>query len=439
MTEDFPNLHVYEESNPSISFTVTTDGVYDDKFNEISDNLTNYVEKSVGKNKYNPNSNTIVKGKYVNYASGLVESVATMEYETFPVKADDVYSVSGYSTQMQVAFFNGAVSKANYVSGVVNSTPFTVPTNATTMTVSIKTSDAHTFQLENGNTVTPYEPYERGLGTDDINNGAISFEKLGYDVQNLIGKKIVTVGTGMDYSNIVLAIKENQNDTIFKVSGEIFNIEAQYKDVYGDTFFDDYVHYQGYPDMYRGLNLGDGCEIIGTSKTVFDFPYNGNNENVHNRFSIVATTQNNRVENVCFKLHGNCRYAIHDDYATKSGTNIFKNCTFEGATSDNGRAYIGAGMGVENTYIITGCVFLDENTRSISYHNSVSSGKNKLFIENCYCANVIYIFHYGSSTEKTPVIITGTKVKNILLGYVDQTTYPNENMIIYEWNNTITK
>lgn len=433
-SRDYKYLHLYESGASSITVSVKEIGKIEPELEEIK---TNYVNRTIGKNLYNKNSDSIVYGKYVNYASGYIEDVATMQYETYKVIAGETYIASGYTTQLQIAFFNGAVLLANYVSGQVNNPFITIPNDCNTMTISIKTSDADDFMLERGTTASSYEPYSYGVATDDINYNAVTFEKLSSEVRAAIGKNVITVGSvGCDYTSFSLAVKENQNDTAFLLMGETFDIEAEYKSIYGNDFFDNYVTYTGNDDpMYRGVNIGNNCDVIGTTKTVLYFPYSGNNDNVKHRFSILATTQNNLVESIHFLSNYNCRYAIHDDFATQKGTNIFKNCYFEGGTVETGNAYIGAGMGVENDYIISNCVFKDSNTRSISYHNNVATAMNKLIIEGCYCEGVIYIFHYGTSTEKTPVLIHDCKAKTIILGFADETNYPNENMELLEWNN----
>lgn len=250
-------------------------------------------------------------------------------------------------------------------------------------------------------------------------------------------KKVVTVGTGMDYTSLTLAVKENPANTIFRLSGETFDLEAEYKQIYGKGFFANYVHYAGVSDaMFRGLSLGNGCELIGTAKTTLDFPYSGGNENVHGCFSLVATTQNNVVSNIRFRMHGNCRYAIHDDFAVQAGQTVIENCVFEGDTSHIGRPAIGGGMGTDNTYIIRNCAFLSANVRSIGFHNGEAAAcRNRLTIEDCFCRGDIVIFHYGAAAEKTPVLIHGCAARSIQLEHADPANYPNENIDLITWNN----
>lgn len=253
-------------------------------------------------------------------------------------------------------------------------------------------------------------------------------------------KKIITVGsTGCDYTNIVRACKENNHNAIFKLAGETFNVEAQYKEVYGNDYFVNYTNMYTSDPMDRGIYLGLGCEMIGTPKTVLDFSsYTGAKDEVIHQFSIVATSSDNVVKSIHFKSNGNCRYHIHDDiYVALGTTNTFENLIFEGTTVALSNPYYGAGMGIENTQILKNCYFMQSGQRAIGNHNNSSAGKNLFIIEDCYCNGPVFLFHYGASTEKSLCLVHGNAFTSLEIRYVDQETYPNENLEVVAWNNTI--
>ena len=251
-------------------------------------------------------------------------------------------------------------------------------------------------------------------------------------------KKVVTVGsTGCDYTNVVQAVKNNQYNTIFKLSGETFDVEAQYKAVYGNDYFDNYTGMYTSDVMDRGIYLGLGCEMIGTPKTVLDFSnYDGANNTVTHEFSIVATSSDNVVKDITFKSNGNCRYHIHDDiYIALGTTNLFENLVFKGTTVSSGNPYYGAGMGIDNSQILRNCYFTEADQRAVGIHNNAGTGKNTFILEGCYCAGYVFVFHYGTSIEKSLCMLHGNAWRGLEIRFVDQETYPNENMEVVQWNN----
>lgn len=252
-------------------------------------------------------------------------------------------------------------------------------------------------------------------------------------------KKIVTVGSNRcDYDNICRAIKENQTDTVFVLSDETFDVLAAYKYVYGDDFWANYTRYSEHDDvMYRGLNLGIGCELIGGTNTTLIFKPDNSNSEVTNFFSVLSLTDNNRVSGITFDYSPYLRYAIHDDYSTiGSTTNIVENCIFLGKNADPGRPAIGSGMGTSGVFIYRNNVFTQES-RAIGIHNHEGDALGKVVIAGNYSIGSCYIFHYGRATQKTPCIVTGNKFSSINLAWAAQDAYPNENMELFAWNNEV--
>lgn len=249
---------------------------------------------------------------------------------------------------------------------------------------------------------------------------------------------VVDINGNGDYTSLTKAIAENNTNTKFIIKSGLYNIVNEYEEYYGSNYFNNYVGYNTSKNIYdRGLNLLNGCELIGLGNVIIYFEYNGDNTEVNHYFAPINTTMNNKIENITIRVkNGSGRYHIHDDFASGvSGINTFKNIRFEGNTSLN--TCIGAGMGIDNHYIIESCYFEGDSGYNISYHNNINAGKNRLIIKDCYCNSIIRIVNYGASLEKSEVLISGCKLKEISTGYVDSTTYPNENMEVIEWNNII--
>lgn len=385
----------------------------------------------------------ITTGQYIEYNTGAPAIVGTLEWFPLDVSAGENYVCSGISDKLHAAFFSALpVGTTNYLDGLLASsgTYFTVPNGAKIMTISVKIANAGQLMVQKGTTATAYESYQRGIKSEYYLDKSVTLAKLNEDVINTFStKNVVTVGSDeCDYTNICTAIKENQSNTIFKLAAETFDIQADYEEEYGSDFFTNYTRYSLHPTdpMYRGLNLGIGCELYGQPNTELDFLYAGNNADVAQFFSVLSLTDNNVVNGVRIKINGHCRYAVHDDYSTIVGaTNIIEHCVFFGTTSDGGRPYIGTGMGKASSYIYRDCIFDSTSTRAIGLHNCEQSALGRVEIYGCYCGATIYIFHYGVSTEKSPVMIHDCKASGIYLTWAAQETYPNENMELYAWNN----
>lgn len=256
-----------------------------------------------------------------------------------------------------------------------------------------------------------------------------------------IAKPVIHIGLDYEYDSILEALKDNTDKAvIYYIHSGIYDIEAEYIDVYGGNYFNTYSGYSGNTDLfYRGLNLCDGSELIGVGDVTLTFNYSGDNESVKKYFSPINTTQNNRIENISLVIGDNsCRYGIHDDFATDGGVNVFDNCYFSGASYLN--TFIGGGFGEANIYKIIDCVFDNAGGLNIAYHNNENSGsKNKLTIENCYCNGSIRGGMYGASTEISLMIVTNCKALSISCVLTDTTgTYTNENIKLIAWNNELT-
>ena len=398
--------------------------------------LDRALTKSVGKNLFNKNSETLVLGMYINAVTGELGTHAAYCYDVVEAEPGEMYTVST-NQNVHIAFFDASGA---YISGTSSSTgvTFVAPNNAVTMSVSVRQEHLEKFQLEKGDVQTSYADYQEGLDGSEIVANSICYEKLNEDLQNAIGKRAVHVGSGYEYQSILKALKahEGKGVTCYVHTG-VYDLVAEYVEEYGADYFDNYSGYAGSEDVFdRGLNLCDGVALIGVGNVEITFQYTGGNEYVKRYFAPINTTQNNTVENVSLAIgEGCCRYGIHDDFADGEGTNVFRNCYFSGASYLN--TFMGCGFGMKNTYIIEGCVFEDAGGLNIAYHNNVNAGaKNKLIIKDCCCNGGIRGGMYGASTEISLMTVTNCKASGISCVLTDDTgTYANKNIKLLEWNN----
>ena len=429
----------------SIDGTLTRSGWAADS-KATGDAIKNRIPYSPGTQlfDYTGTYTTLHTGQYVNYNTGAIDNVPTLEWFMFNVTPGENYAISGDTNNIHVAYFSALpIGQSNYISGslVPPGGYTTVPAGAVYMTISVRIITAAQLMVQTGTVATTYQSYQRGIKTADYLDKSVTIAKLADDVVTALGqiKKIVTIGSAnCDYTNICTAIKENTVDTVFKLSPEVFDVEAAYEEEYSSTFFANYTRYSLHPDdpMYRGLNLGAGCELWGEPNTRLDFLYSGNNADVAQFFSVLSLTDNNTVNGITINIGGKCRYAIHDDYSTIAGsTNIVEHCVFTGTTSDPGRPYIGSGLGTASALIYRYNVFTGTSTRAIGAHNCVTTAMGRIEIYGCFCGSDIYVFHYGTSTAKTPAIVHDNKTPNVYLTHADPGAFPNDNIELYEWNN----
>ena len=426
--------------------TVTSFGAID----LLQEELENKVSAEIGKNKFNKDDDSIVTGYYLALDDGTPSPSSAFEYLYVVLKPNTSYTLSGFSNNAVVTFYNGDT----YISGVAinlgTTNVFTTPANATKVGLSIRITDADSIQVEEGTTATPYSPYENGVNSDQINDGAVVYSKLG---ANVSAKKLMRVGTTRQYTSILAALKAGGENCRIVVDAGTYDIEAEYKAFYGNDFFSNYPmdgYHQHYDDLfYSGLYLANGVELIANGLVTIIFPYpdglrvtdvpvaertRENFDPVAQYFSIINTSENNVVDGIDISLVlNNCRYHVHDDFAYEAGMNIFRNMHLSGVSQK--LTAFGCGMGTKNQYIIENCYINNGAGYSISYHNNSDAGKNKLIIKNVWCSGNIMARMYGASTEKTEVIVSGCKANAIVRDYVDQVTYPNENMELIAWNN----
>lgn len=380
-------------------------------------------------------------------------SVTTDTVFDFPFKNGETYTIataanSGYLRIFYLIDSNGepisnSFKRDGEIQGVINSIP-----NSSEITIECLV-DAPKFHIrQRGEGEDSAADFRVFGGTDGIKNDVSALEQ---QMASLSPKKVINVGSTRSYTGILAAIRANNEDNVvFMLDDEEFNIYAEYLSIYGNTFFSNYAtsDYNDTNDnIKKGLYLNNGCEIIGKSGTKILFNNTSGSSASMTYFSPINLTMNNRVENIIISCGDRgFRYHIHDDFAgTTRGKNEIVNCSFYGQPKATG--CIGGGMYHGCTYIVDGCLFgssgydnrYPDHLVSMYYHNARSAGtKNKLIVRNCYCLTIggIEAWKYGQSTslQKTDVYFYNNH-GNVLLTTHPDDTWANDNMEAYIWNN----
>lgn len=378
-------------------------------------------EKTNLLNKYTP-----IDGEYVDYSTGGTGHLSTYQYFQLPVTVGEKYHVN--LNDAHVAFFSkyyDGLTTAYYVSGILTQkyAEFEVPQNAKYMTVSVPKSLYSWLCYSN---------------VEYKDNTTIKKECLPKDKQIIVG------GADGTYTNIVKAVKECEENTTIIVRSGVYDLESQFKEVYGNDFF---VNYNGYiADSnfeLSGLYLKKGVKLIADSGTVLSFMYSGSNSKVSEEFSPINMTVDNVVDGFIIEVNSNVRYHIHDDFAfmvfmnvNNYGQNEIRNCIFKGNSTRG--SVIGGGMGTYCRYLIHDNYFENTIGNAITYHNaSFSIAQNFIDIFNNYAETPIKLWWYGESTKITTALVHNNTSSLIECTAIQGYDAPNENIRMKAWNNNI--
>lgn len=363
-----------------------------------------YTRVSTGANTFTPwigvNLARVVENGFLN---------ASVDLDTVPYY-NRIYTISASTIT------NGPVAAGN---GILITTQPEAASNAYA-TQTIMTASALYTRIRNNNGWTKWNGFK--------------FDKI---------YKTVTVGTGQQYTSILQAMKDHPEPYVeFVLSGETFDLEQEYIDVYGADFWDDYDNYADHPDdhFYRGLSLEPYQKITGQGGAELKFDPATLHANVQTYWSILNTSNNNEISNLILTMkNDSCRYAIHDDFSAYGYNGIgdfyIHDITING-DAHGGRS-IGGGMGYHCNYKLENIgIFTTNSGWAIDYHNcQVGVPKNQIHINNVYAPGAkISITPIGDETYVTPAYITNCKCSQV--EYRDS-LYNNHNMVVYEWNNDI--
>lgn len=371
--------------------------------------------------------NKITSGYYVSYSTGALSSNSSYSATDYiEVEPNQNYTFSNYLYGNGVGQMAWYDAKKNYISGLSNSgvgrnVTVKSPSTAKYLRWSLTNTWKDQAQLQEGELSTPK--------TSDIK---IQYKYIPQSTD------YVTVGLdGGTYKTIIEALKNTDDNIKIKVLYGTYDIVQEYINFYGADFWTNYSGYASEEDkFYRGLWVSDGRIIEFDQRAIVTFNSSVNNDNIATYFSPFAIGQNAKLQGLTLNF-SNCRYAIHDDFATAPGTNEYINCRFDGNPSSG--AVIGAGCGSNNTYIVNGCVFINNNgTYDISYHNgSGSYNKNLIVVKNSYGTKKCAFRWYGNSDYITDCIVSACKFGSIECVPHSYTPHDKENMRLYSFCNEV--
>lgn len=234
--------------------------------------------------------------------------------------------------------------------------------------------------------------------------------------------------------NLLEVLLAHQGDTIYVPAGE-YDIIQIYKAYAGEAYFDTYEGYtSGGDNIGRGLPVYDGTALICSPAAKFTCHYTGANANVAAYFSAFATGDGFTIDGLQLETSG-LRYAIHDDFNGSAAPykSIIRNCHIRDA-----RRAIGGGAGAQGIYEIVGNYFgNDAGSSDVAYHNNARAGRNHFTVMGNYFEHNLSLRHYGAATTPSACMVSGNSFGGGIEVRFENDEFTNENMALYEWNNTI--
>lgn len=333
-------------------------GIVDEKH---IDTTSNIVIKKPSKNKLDISK--VTAGFYVDYTNGnLVANADNKATDYIPLAPNTTYTLSNQSPQVttkdlgQIAFYNS--SKA-FVSGMANTgaqqaITFTTGANVYYVRVSIPVIITDGFMIEEGSSMTEYEPYEIKISKSDLPS----------EMSSSSGKTLTVKkdGTG-DFTSLRMAIASatdasKKNPYTIEIHEGTYDIFGYYTaEEINNASFDglrkpDYVSLVGIGDKEKTILKGE----FPTEDTVITYASKG-------RISTLCPLGNGDIENLTI-TGKNLRYAVHDDYNYPNAKMIVKNCDIIHYLGD-GRNYGGKQAWGEGTWngqsrIFEDCTFVSE-------------------------------------------------------------------------------
>lgn len=305
------------------------------------------------------NSATITTGKYVNYQTGALSTLAGYNASDYiPVTAGSSY-IKTFGEQF--AFYD---SNKVYVSGLTgnSATPFTIPANVFYARFSIQDSQLATFQVNKGNSLLSYDTFSQSyrMSVDNIYRKTDSIQTI----------YIVDQSGRGHYKKI--------NDAVLDIKSKGYTQKITLHVMPGT--YEEVVKLQGNTNIsIVGVNKKD-CILIDKSGDYVNSPIQISGEGYISNMTIVATHDNNP------SLTGitTFSYAVHHDYAGV-GKTVFENCRFESYQN----AAVGIGMHQSQTLKFRNCEFYKDGANydggSLYFHNQTESGVTNqlLIVENC--------------------------------------------------------
>ena len=386
------------------------------------------------------NKDALVNGRYVDYSTGnYVSNSAFATSALIPIVGGENYTISCPNVSIQQFVFRDV--NGNYISGdsavpTAYIKTITAPSNAFYIEVTLKISSAQedTYQIEKGETATPYQPYKEIYNID----------LLPTDKQS----RNFYVGVGKDYTRLTNAILEatKYNNSVVYVDEGKYDLLTEFKLLYGQSFFIDYSHTT---TSIRGLVLKNNIHLILAPNAVVEFNYTGSNTEVMTYFSPFNsgeggfTFEGGRIEAT------KCRYVFHDDRssATDQYVNTYKNISMYLNNTENtawgGKQCIGGGFSKNGRIYVESCSFESIGAAPanplVSWHNTeIADAQSTLVISGCYFKQgTIRITWYGTSTKISRVMVSNNSLMGSIIFRAETSAYDIQNVELLAWNNEI--
>ena len=238
----------------------------------------------------------------------------------------------------------------------------------------------------------------------------------------------VTVHNGDNLSEIII---NNQGRVIYVEDGT-YDIIQDYIDMYGATYWDNYVDYDSGEGW--GVPVQDCTRLIFSPAARVVCNYTGANTNVSQYFSAFSLGTGAYIEGLNLYTRG-LRYAIHDDKRTSTvfATNELRSCYI-----DSDSRCIGGGMKQDMKYIFRDCTFKSNYAQGdITYHNGGGSIEECAFsCSECYFEHTLGLINYGTSTKVTQCYVTNNSLGSAIIVTPPSGSDP-ENIKLLDWNNVI--
>lgn len=268
------------------------------------------------------------------------------------------------------------------------------------------------------------------------------------NLQNgIIHTYVVDKNGNGDYTSLTECIEEAEKhmNSVVYVNAGVYDIEQEFKDLYGEDYFETYTVSKG-----KGIVLKNRIKVIFSSNSSIIFNYLGENTDVLHEFSpFNAGDYGFTLENLTISA-SRCRYIVHDERGSSADNYVNKyiNCNFYLDNTNNTQGYpqcIGGGLGTNGYIEVNGCVIstkLGETNyaNSLSYHNtSVEGAKSHISIKNCYFPNYCNcrFGYYGNSTEITKIELIGNYFGRPYTLAAETSGSSIVNMEVIEWNNEV--
>lgn len=215
----------------------------------------------------------------------------------------------------------------------------------------------------------------------------------------------IQVGDNKDYTSLRTALEFAANNAT-KNNRCIVQMYYDDYDVANDLTAEELSE----SSSYVGLTVSDYVKIIGMSRrnTIRLSLASSLPDSVRHRISTLNLSDSGELENLTV-IGNRCRYAIHDDYYTRTErTKTIKNCKFVSDSTYYARAY-GAGYRSGDKWCFENCVFESRNDMAnyspFSAHNNINFTKSaEILFDNCRFSGGSIGAAFGSLTNGSSVV-----------------------------------